>query len=102
MINIPLQDVRMIWDANPPESEPCVKVYCNVEDDDDRYTSSWDFATGRADRDGKIASVQLLLEMFVHLAVLEKINPQEIHATFMAVREYRAAMKQAGTVNPSA
>jgi hypothetical protein len=85
MIDIPIQDVRVIWDTEPPTGEPSVKVYRDALEDDERYISSWDVRSEMADRDDECTPVQLLLERFVHLAVAEKIDCQEIHSTFMVV-----------------
>jgi hypothetical protein len=100
MIDISIRKVRMVWDTEPPEGEPCVKVYRKVKDYDNRYTSSWDIMTERTNRSDNPTSVQLLLERFVHMAVVEQIDALEIHSALMAVPEYRSALIEAGTVFP--
>lgn len=97
MTNIPLSETQIIWDPDEPNLPPA-KLVRHKREDDQRYSKSWgacNFDFSRASGDEQ---VNLLFRQFVHMTVVDAVDPKALHDIFMDIPEYREALGEFGSI----
>ena len=100
MTDYPLANTQVIWNPTEDLSLPPLALVQISGNDDNRYISSWGACNGDFVEADPAAKLSMLYRQFIHLVVNEKLDPQDVHTTFMQIPEYRQALADMGVVEP--
>ena len=97
----PLAETQVIWNPDDGLNVPPVDVVRHPHEDDTRYDSSWGACSQEFNEASPDEKLNMLMRQFVHLAAIEGIDPKHIHRAFMQIPEYRRALADHGSIDPS-
>lgn len=89
--DISLSDAMILWDCGRPDKPPVLVVGDGRHDDDD-YSSSAGACNMDWEAADDIGRLLRLLAYFVQITVEDGIAPNDVHAAFSVIPEYRWAL----------